>query len=257
LWVVVCVTETYAMQAANLLDSLFTILKTHSLAPRARPPRIAVVAVHFYPTSLKPHFPGVHWFSVHKTRPLAVDPEFPCLAYGDFLTASLLQRIGYGTLLLVDADARFQRWLTPEEEQRFLAYSSTTCGVGYNDGPQDTLALEAARLVPNVPPELLEDRYPHAGQPVFNTGVLIGKAPFFVALRRHYQQHWPLFRGLFSHRSKNQWLLSWLLHQHFQVDVLGYEIHSHGHYPLTSCHSLGSQGQLLYHGEPVLVRHHV
>jgi len=165
-------------------------------------------------------------------------------------------------VITVDADSVVQRKLTREERARFLGYGADTLGVGWNAGPDDTLAAEFPRLSPQV--TLAQMEFGHMDRPMFNTGVLVAKPAAYRRLCREYDREWPGFAALFDHAAKHQWLISWLLaSRRFHVDVLGHELHTHGHYgmPQQCCVRDGT----LYHARrpdradeaAVYVRHHL
>lgn len=165
-------------------------------------------------------------------------------------------------VVLADADGVFQRDFS-DAERATLAGLGHGVALGYNMHPgqkgeaeyQELRPLQsieeaAARL--DLPAALLRGCW------VYNTGLMAAKASTWRRVRRLFDltvgAHGP---GLFRLHSWPQYFLCLTLARHgIPVTELGYETHSHGHFPLTARHAVARR-QLYHGGRLVLFAHNV
>lgn len=165
-------------------------------------------------------------------------------------------------VILADADAVVQRDLTETELASFRGLGDAVA-LGWNANPGQTgreefnnlsprVDLEAAAKILGTTPALLD------AMPVYNCGFMAATLGTWRRIREAYTSE---FRAkgpvIFADIHWGQLQFCLLLKMGgIRVKDLGYEIHSHGHYPLTAAHEI-RDGKLYYDGQLVFFAHNV
>lgn len=215
---------------------------------------LACVEMGNWQHALANEYPSVTFISVTRVA-LPFIPPLDHLQAGGFLDA-IPHLADDDLILFTDGDAYLQRAPTPDEAEWFADWPADAIGLGYNDGPQDTLGTEAARLRPTGDPA---DLGFDLGLPVFNLGVIVARA---AAYRRWLACYVPIeadVRRMFNHHAAQQWgLCAALPATGLRTIVVPATIHAHGHYPLPFGQTLGrAQGRITVDGTVALFRHHL
>lgn len=166
-------------------------------------------------------------------------------------------------VILADADGVFQRDFSPAELDT-LHDLRGGFALGYNVGPGQKGELEYSLLRPK---RSLHDVAGWLGVPegvmrgawVYNTGFMAARAGAWRHLRLRYADRFggKDATGAFAIWSWPQYFICLTLSLcNFPVTELGYETHSHGHFPLTTKHTM-QRRQLYYDGQLVLYAHNV
>ncbi len=165
-------------------------------------------------------------------------------------------------VILADADGVFQRDFSAAERET-LSDLDDGVALGYNVrpgqqgeeeyqrlGPLQSIS-EAARVL-NLPEALLRGAW------IYNTGFMVCRARTWRRIRTLFVQTFgERGPGLFRLPAWPQYFLCLLFALHgIQVTELGYEVHSHGHCPLTPRHRIDKR-RLWYDGQIVLYCHNV
>jgi len=171
-------------------------------------------------------------------------------------------------VVLSDADVLVQRDFRPQELARFHAHGASTLSAGSNAGDRDMLADEAARL--EIEPEEPDpyERFDLRRIPVYNCGVLVGRAGLFRRIQEEYERDCYDFYGRCSSRSRCQFHICLVLHVlGVLVDRLAGQVHTHGHFGLPPGADLRSEPwnlggtfpdvptRLYYRDQVVMFRH--
>lgn len=232
------VTDDYLPKAEPFLRSL---AKT-----RAR--RFCVCFGFWASPALRAAYPETHF---------APMPRTCCENYGMIQWGAWLDALPHITddelCIISDADMVIQREISDTEADRFDRYDGGTIGLGFNAGPDDTLANEAGRIGLTT-----TDLYPGEWSqiPVYNDGVMVARAGLFRKLRSAYDREAESFYRLTSHRSRCQWLISYLVDRlGLRVDRLPTTIHANNHFGLPAECSQAN-GLVYCEGEPVAFAHH-
>jgi hypothetical protein len=184
-----------------------------------------------------------------------VDPGFICLQDGQFL--DWLPTKPGDLVILCDADIVLQRDLTATERQRFEAYDDRTIGMSWNAYPNDNLRQEFDRLRPYCRGVTEINECCLADISCYNGGMIVARPETWRTIQAEYGKVW-VYRSEFQNPRCSQWLLNFAIYRlGLKVDVLGYEIHSHGHFisAWTTDHFRDPSGLVYYKGERVLARH--
>lgn len=156
-----------------------------------------------------------------------------CLQHGGFLPALDFVEDS-SVIIFTDSDINIQRPFTDEELLEFNSYTDDCIGVNYNKSDHDFLVEEASRLRQVIDNEEIEKMYPGIRiLKTFNTGVVVANYKTYQRLYELYNQVWNNFGGIFKHFARQQWLISYLIQTNdFEIRILPYSLHFHGHYPL-------------------------
>ncbi len=165
-------------------------------------------------------------------------------------------------VVLADADGVFQRDFNRAELDT-LADIGDGVALGYNMRPgqqgeeeyrelRPLQSLEQAAQTLGIAPDVMRRAW------VYNTGFMAARAATWQRLRYLFAEtfsgHGP---DLFCLHSWPQYFLCLLFSLHgIPVTELGFETHSHGHFPLTQLHCIDKR-QLWYDGRRVLFTHSV
>lgn len=165
-------------------------------------------------------------------------------------------------VVLADADGVFQRdWSDAERE--VLDGLGDAFALGYNMRPGQRGAEEFEALKPR---QSLEEAAGALGIPakdlrgclLYNTGLMAARASSWRRLTKAFAEAFG-GRGaeFFAMHSWPQYFVCLALHRAgVPVVELGYETHSHGHFPLTPDHAARHR-RLYYRGELVLFAHNI
>lgn len=180
---------------------------------------------------------------------------------GRFLDAPLGVRDD-DLIVLADADGIFQRDFTTEELTT-LHDLRGGFALGYNMRPgqqgqeeyqelRPKQSIEVAAELLNLPIELLRGAW------IYNTGLMVGRVKDWKRLRKLFAETFgDRGPGLFQLHSWPQYFLCLTFSLHgIPITELGYETHSHGHFPLTPRHAI-ERRQLYYGKQLVLYAHNV
>lgn len=159
-------------------------------------------------------------------------------------------------VIFTDGDIILQRPFTPGELDWMASLPDNTIAVGYNSGPDETLAVECARLFPRFPLDAIARRFGDIEHtPCFNTGVMVARRSTYQRIYDEYMRHWDVVSEAFGHMARQQWLICWTIaHLGIDVQVTPYSFHANGHYGLPpGCLYAGG---LLYSGNDVVALRH-
>lgn len=167
-------------------------------------------------------------------------------------------------VVLADADGVFQRDFSAEEVETLGGLGPMDFALGYNVRPGQKGAEEYELLRPK---QSLEDMarsldwapFMMRGCWIYNTGLMAARAATWRRLRESYAEVFGSVNGgeFFRLHSWPQYFLCLTFALHgFRVTELGYEVHSHGHFPLTPKHRI-ERRQLYHDGNLVLFAHNV
>jgi hypothetical protein len=209
-------------------------------------------------TELASEYSHINFIPLQEERVQTLVPN-RCLQHGDFLDAlcDATDLSAEDVVIFTDSDATVQRDLLPEEKARLLAYGEHCIGVWWNDGPGETLRHEYGRLSPpagfdiNTVCEQVD--YYHC----YNTGFVAARPAVWRKINEHFAMEWPRLQPYFAHYAAQQWIMCWLIHRlHLHIDLLGYELHTHAHYPLPRECSW-RDGWLYFGDKLIFMRHRV
>lgn len=158
-------------------------------------------------------------------------------------------------LIYTDGDCVLQRTARKSEYNLLAQLPADTVACGWNSSPDETLAVEAARLFPRgAVAAVFGDMVNTA--PSFNIGVVAARRSTWVRVRDEYMDNYDRALALFAAPQRQQWLVSWAIATlDLKVHVLSHVIHMHGCYQLPVGASVNGTAQ--YNGETVLFRHHL
>jgi len=160
---------------------------------------------------------------------------------------------GDDVLVYTDGDIVMQRAATLAELD-LLDVPDDTVAACTNSSPDETLAIEGARLWPRSDPALAFG----AGisrTPCFNIGIIGARRSTWLALWARYMTRWDDALRVFGAQQRQQWLVCWAIADlGLSVRRLPHSFVLNGHYPLPAGAANGPDGAT-YHGEPVLFRH--
>lgn len=158
-------------------------------------------------------------------------------------------------IVFTDGDVRMQRPPTDDELAWMRTIPSWTIALGWNGGPDDTLAIEASRIALDQEGRGLFHSILH--RKVYNVGVIVCRAATYRATRHRYMALWGAFSPHTPHYAANQFLMCAVLVQlGLHVWELPATVHSHGCFGLPAGVREDADGQLRVDDELVLFRHH-
>ena len=176
-----------------------------------------------------------------------------CVQQGCFL--EVLNCADDDVIVFTDGDVRMQRPLSDDELAWMRALPTDTIALGWNAGPDDTLAHEAHRLA------LAQDGRdlfaPYLIRRIYNFGVIVTRAATYKRLYAHYLSLWPHYQPHTSHYAATQFLLCVCVYQlGLRIWELPVSVHAHGVFGGPAA-GVEAQGEMLVvDGEPALFRHH-
>ncbi len=166
-------------------------------------------------------------------------------------------------VILADADAHMQRDFSPSELD-MMSSLGDGLAAGWNaqpgqTGEQEFYGLErSTRGLPAVAEALGLPAVTLRNAPVFNWGLVAGKARTWRRLAKIYQETVGDKGELFSNPCYMQYLLCVLCHHNrIPIRSIGYLLHSHEHFPpLSRSHAI-KEGKLYYNDKLVCYAHYV
>lgn len=180
-----------------------------------------------------------------------------CIQHGEFINHRYIQSLSEDTIVLfTDGDIIMQRPFS-DNELDMLNLDNNQFLVGYNESENDTLLAESFRLnkISNIYDNLLKIDNWH-NIPCYNTGVIAAKLSSWKKLFSIYTDKWNFIDNTFDHYAKQQWLICLILYEYFNVKIMPYSFHTHGHYKLPEGTHLNSNQDLCdKNGTIVLLRH--
>jgi hypothetical protein len=158
-------------------------------------------------------------------------------------------------IIFTDGDIIMQRPFSAAELAFFDSLDDHTVAAGWNSGPDETLAIEAARLFPRFGLDQIGARLGYMDRPCYNIGVFAARRDTYRRIYAEYMRYWTLACEAFGHAARQQWLVCNTLHRlGIAVKVTPYSLHANGHYGMPpGC--LYADG-LLYHGNEVVCLRH-
>lgn len=161
-------------------------------------------------------------------------------------------------VIFTDGDIEMQRRPLEAEIEWLATLPANTVTCGWNSGPDETLAIEGARLFPKLGAAGIAANFgPVDTLPCYNIGVIAMRRATWRTVYARYMANWPLVCETFAHGARQQWLMSWVFSAlGLRVENMPYIVHTHGCYKLPDGARFNG-GVLEYHGVPVLFRHHV
>lgn len=180
-----------------------------------------------------------------------------CIQHGEFIKSVLLdeETNEEDIIFFIDGDVILQRSLTEEEITKFKSIGDNEVFVGYNAGPQDTLANEYFRIQPTfkIDESMILD---YSKIKVYNTGVLAMNKKTWRKLSEKYVEVFPKVENMFGHYAKQQWCISFILGtSDFVVKEIGYDIHMHSHYATPNGKYFDKNNVLHFNEKVVLFAH--
>lgn len=176
-----------------------------------------------------------------------------CVQQGCFL--EVLGASDDDVIVFTDGDIRMQRPPSNAELAWLHALPDRTIALGWNAGPDDTLANEAHRLALASEGYAPFEAYRH--RRIYNWGVAITRVATYRAIYRRYLELWPSYAPHTTHYAATQLLLCAAVYQlGLHIWELPYSVHAHGVFggPLPG---VEAQGDMLFvDGMPALFRHH-
>ena len=158
--------------------------------------------------------------------------------------------------IFTDGDIILQRPFTNAELDWLQDWPADAVGMGYNSGPDETLAVEAARLSPRVPFDALARVFGDLSRPCYNIGVVIARRKMFQRIYDAYMRDWTKACDAFGHPARQQWLFVRTVHElGLPVVVTPYSFHANGHYGMPPGCSYDESGLLMAGDEVVALRH--
>jgi hypothetical protein len=204
-----------------------------------------------------PHLPGVD--SVMLTRQenygAPLDTESP--QHGAWL--QVVPGEPDDVAIFTDGDIVMQRPFSARELDWLASLDDNTIAAGYNSGPDETLAVEGARLFPRFPLEAIGRRFDAVDiftTPCYNIGVMAARRSVYQRIYDAYMPLWETVSEAFGHMARQQWLVCYVIAAlGIRVDVTPYSWHANGHYGMPPGCRYGPGG-LLYAGDDVVLMRH-
>lgn len=180
-----------------------------------------------------------------------------CIQHGEFVNNKYISELSDDDIILfTDGDIIMQREMN-QDELKLLELNDNEFFVGYNESKNDNLLAESNRL--NKISSIYDSYLGYEEWdkiPCYNTGVLAGKISSWKKLFQLYTRKWNFVDQTFIHYAKQQWLICMILYHNFNVKIMPYSFHTHGHYPLPSGTHIDNDGKLKdANGNIVLLRH--
>ena len=206
--------------------------------------------------SLCETYPNVAFIHLSSAQVKAPNPN-TCMQHGGFLSA--LKHVADDAIIIfTDADIIIQRGFTTDELEHLISFQSTDIGVGHNAAPTQTLTEEMKNLSPRLKPKQIKREFPDIDNcEVYNTGVIAIQKKTYEQLYELYVKDWNKVESAFGHYAKQQWLLSYLIQNHFNVRILTDEIHTHDHHPIELRVTREFGHKFCIENTPVLFAHHI
>jgi hypothetical protein len=157
-----------------------------------------------------------------------------------------------------DADILIQRSFKAHELDRLSTLDEDSIMVGWNSGPNETLALEGSRLRPFIKFDALLSDWglDIVENPCFNVGVSIATGHAWKRIYNRYMELWDKVCTTFAHRARQQWLISYVISDlGMDYMVMPYEIHTHQHYGLPEGTRIDARGYAFHKKRRIMFRH--
>jgi hypothetical protein len=159
--------------------------------------------------------------------------ENNCLQHGEFLKSEYFNSLNDEDIIcFTDGDISLQRPLDEEEIKFIESLKDGDIMVQYNAGPKDTLKQEFYRLGPNINHTVVEQDYQINLENIlcYNTGVIICNLKTWNILQEKYDEYFTELNHIFSHYAKQQWIISFVIHEFLNPIVMDYSMHTHYHH---------------------------
>jgi hypothetical protein len=202
-----------------------------------------------------PHLPGIDSVTLPRSLNHGAPVETECAQHGSWL--QVVPGEPDDLVIYTDGDIILQRPFTHAELDWLADLPDNVIALGYNSGPQETLAVEAQRLQPRVTMDQLAVRLGEIAitAPCYNIGVMAARRSTYQRIYDAYMPLWRLACDAFGHAARQQWLFCYLLAKlGVKVEVTPYSFHANGHYG-TPPGCLYADG-LLYSGNDVVLFRH-
>lgn len=213
--------------------------------------------VYFVGVGFKPPGDGdkIRRVALSHEQNAGAPPQTESIQHGSFLP--VIDCAPDDVILYTDGDFIMQRPMN-EGERAFFDFSGNTATAGWNGRDGETLKDEYHRLGPGTS---LEDMPLVWGDnwyelPIYNAGALALTAEGWQVLHDAYMQYWPSVCETFHHQARQQWLISWILGQCFDVKIMPWSIHAHGHHGLKPGMNREAHG-VTVDGKLALFRHFI
>lgn len=198
---------------------------------------------------------GVYPAMITREQNAGAPPETECIQHGSFL-AALPPGDDTEVIIYTDGDFIMQRPLN-QEERELLDLPPGVVAVGYNGGEGETLLHEYGRLSPLVDlPRMNLVWGEWQERPIFNVGCVAMTRGTWRELHRMYGYSWGGVSDCFRHQARQQWLISWLISEYYQVVIMPWSLHAHGHFGLKPGMEVRGDG-VYVDGQLALFRHYI
>lgn len=237
------ITENYLGIAHNFLASMDNLQNINPIC----------ICVNFHPSKVANKF-NIESFLLKTDKEKSFNGF---LQHGEWLNAKYSFN-NDDIYIIVDADAVIQRDLTLEEINRFSKYDDNTIGIGFNCTQLDTFEQEIPRLIPTIPNiyDIMTKQYGSMKHRIYNTGMMVGRLKLFKRLNEFFNKHWNQFSTYFIFPPKTQLLQNIGFRKlGFNIDELGYELHTHGHWLPLPEGMVWDEHDLVYNNQKVFFRH--
>jgi len=157
--------------------------------------------------------------------------------------------------IFTDGDIILQRPFTKRELDHIHTLPEGVVMAGYNSGPDETLAIEGARLFPRFSIDQIGAKFGLMDKPCYNIGVFIARRSTYQAIYDEYMTRWQMATDAFGHPARQQWLVVYTIHKlGLEVKLTPYSLHANGHYGMPpGCYY---RDGVLYSGADVVALRH-
>jgi hypothetical protein len=182
-----------------------------------------------------------------------------CVQHGDFLNSSEFDNntIDSDIIFFTDGDIILQRSLSEDELTFYRNFTDGDVYVGYNASPTDTLYAESIRIGRTgfYSQQIILNNWNEVK--VYNTGVLAMNKKTWKNLLKKYVDLFPHINQMFTHYAKQQWLISYIIgnDKEFNIIEMPYDIHNHRHYPSPIGTHVDNNKTVYYNNKKVLFKH--
>lgn len=222
----------------------------HSLQQYASFP-ISFVGVGFEP----PAFDGISVVSMSREQNDGAPRETESIQHGSFL--SVVKARANDVIMYTDGDFTMQRPMD-DSECELLNLQHGQVATSWNGGPHETLATEAERLSQRRPYDWLRGQWGEEiyTWPIFNVGCVAMTKKTWQELYSFYMDHWEMAGLSFWHQARQQWLISYAVSKLFEVKILPWSLHAHGHFGMKPGMEYRPDG-VYVDGKKALFRHYL
>lgn len=219
-----------------------------SLAEHANLPT-ALITVGF-----QAQLPNITTYELTREQNAGAPLETESPQHGSFLQV-IQDRGDDEVIIFTDGDIIMQRPFTSREMDTFHKLPGNTVLAGWNSGPNETLEIEAGRLFPKMPINIIGNRFGLMDRPCYNIGVFAARRSAYRAIYDEYMRHWRTICEAFGHPARQQWLVVHTIHRlGINVEVTPYSLHANGHYGMPP--GCEYRDGLLYSGNEIVCLRH-